>query len=107
MLRGATVAPRNVVTSLRHERFLTGSANSAASGSGVGIIPRVSAFLAGVGCTCVASYVQLHEDIWESTLKVEKALADLRTQSVEEVAHLRLRVSTLEKELLVLKARDN
>ena len=80
------------------------AAASAGGGQRIGIIPRVSAFLAGVGCTCVASYVQLHEDIWESTIKVEKALADLRSQSVEEVAHLRLRVSTLEKEILVLKA---
>ena len=83
-------------------RFM--ATDSAASG-GSSITQRFTAFCVGVAGASAFYYVQLHQDIWDSTVKIEKSLSDLKLDAVQETASLRYRVAVLEKEVAKLKAK--
>jgi cell division protein FtsB len=85
-------------------RFMATEKTSAASG-GSSITQRFTAFCVGVAGASAFYYVQLHQDIWDSTVKIEKSLSDLKLDAVQETASLRYRVAVLEKEVAKLKAK--
>lgn len=56
-------------------------------------------------CVCVG-YVQLHQDLFESTAKIEKAISSLKKDVVDVNTSLRSRIAMLEEEVAVLKAKN-
>ena len=70
---------------------------------GSSIVQRVVAFSCGAAVASAFYYFQLHQDIWDSTVKIEKALSNLKLDSVQEHNHLKHRVAVLEKEMELLK----
>jgi hypothetical protein len=92
------IARTNAVTRLM-------STEKAATGGGSSIVQRFTAFCVGVAGASGFYYIQLHQDIWDSTVKIEKSLSDLKLDAVQETASLRYRVAVLEKEVAKLKAK--
>jgi len=84
-------------------RFMATETSAASGGSS--ITQRFTAFCVGVAGASAFYYVQLHQDIWDSTVKIEKSLSDLKLDAVQETASLRYRVAVLEKEVAKLKAK--
>ena len=86
-------------------RRLSESASPAPKSSGSSVAQRFTAFCVGAAGTSAFYYVQLHQDIWDSTVKIEKSLSALKLDAVQETASLRHRVAVLEKELAALKSK--
>ena len=87
---------------IRHFSEATGAVAGPAIKSAGG---RLTGFATGIAFASLVFYYQLHQDIWESTAKVEEALSSFQESSVEENSLLRHRVSVLEKELALMKAK--
>jgi hypothetical protein len=81
------------------------AAESSSAGSGSSFVQRFTAFCVGVAGASTFYYIQLHQDIWDSTVKIEKSLSDLKLDAVQETASLRHRVAVLEKEVAKLKSK--
>ena len=86
-------------------RFMATETSAASGSGGSSITQRFTAFCVGVAGASAFYYVQLHQDIWDSTVKIEKSLSDLKLDAVQETASLRYRVAVLEKEVAKLKAK--
>ena len=82
-----------------------GASASKAKTGGSSIVQRITAFSVGVATASAFYYVQLHQDIWDSTVKIEKALSDVKLDAIHETESLRHRVAVLEKEVDILKSK--
>lgn len=86
-------------------RFMSETAKPAAKSTGSSVAQRFTAFCVGAAGASAFYYFQLHQDIWDSTVKIEKSLSALKLDAVQETASLRHRVAVLEKELAILKSK--
>ena len=82
-----------------------GTASAKKSGGSSSFLQRISAFGVGIATASCFYYIQLHQDIWDSTVKIEKALSEVKLDAIQEAESLRHRVSVLEKEVAILKSK--
>ena len=82
-----------------------GASASKAKAGGSSIVQRLTAFSVGVAAASAFYYVQLHQDIWDSTVKIEKALSEVKLEAIHEIESLRHTVAVLEKEVDILKSK--